>query len=54
MVSKRTKSKSLKLEKKEKKVRRKKNINSNFRGKEDLFFKKVRDGLIKFLETPFK
>ena len=54
MVSKGIKFKSLKLEKKEKKVRRKKNINSNFRGKEDLFFKKVRDGLLKFLESPFK
>tara|TARA_R100000458_G_scaffold49567_2_gene49227 strand:+ start:1840 stop:2145 length:306 start_codon:yes stop_codon:yes gene_type:complete len=34
--------------------RKKKNIPNNFRGKEDLFFKKVRDGLKKFLESPFK
>ena len=32
---------------------KKKNIPNNFRGKEDLFFKKVRDGLKKFLESPF-
>ena len=30
------------------------NKSGNFRGKEDLFFKKVRDGLKKFLESPFK
>ena len=33
---------------------KKKNIKGNFRGKEDLFFKKIRDGLKKFLESPFK
>tara|TARA_R100000700_G_C3051651_1_gene70694 strand:- start:344 stop:466 length:123 start_codon:yes stop_codon:yes gene_type:complete len=37
-----------------KKTTKKKNIPNNFRGKEDLFFKKVRDGLKKFLESPFK
>ena len=31
-----------------------KNIKGNFRGKEDTFWKKVRDGLIRFLESPFK
>ena len=39
-------------------VRRKKsdrrNIIGNFRGAEDIFMKKVRDGFIKFLESPFK
>ena len=54
MVSKGIKFKSIELEKTQKKVKRKNNINSNFRGKEDLFFKKIRDGLIKFLESPFK
>ena len=54
MVSKGIKFKSLELEKKKKKVSPKKNIIGNFRGKEDLFFKKVRDGLIKFLESPYK
>ena len=34
--------------------RKKKNIIGNFRGKEDRFWKKVRDGLKKFLESPFK
>ena len=33
---------------------RKKNIKGNFKGKEDIFFKKIRDGLKKFLESPFK
>ena len=33
---------------------RRKNINGNFRGAEDIFMKKVRDGFIKFLESPFK
>ena len=31
-----------------------KNIVGNFRGSEDIFFIKVRDGLRKFLESPFK
>ena len=39
-------------------VRRKsadrRNIAGNFRGSEDIFFIKVRDGLKKFLESPFK
>ena len=34
--------------------KKKKNIPNNFRGKEDLFFKKIRDGLKKFLASPFK
>ena len=33
---------------------RRKNIAGNFRGSEDIFFIKVRDGLRKFLESPFK
>tara|TARA_R100001082_G_C4283906_1_gene125131 strand:- start:443 stop:574 length:132 start_codon:yes stop_codon:yes gene_type:complete len=33
---------------------RRKNIVGNFRGKEDIFFKKVRDGLKRFLEPAFK
>ena len=37
-----------------KKITKKKNIQGNFRGKEDLFFKKIRDVLKKFLESPFK
>tara|TARA_R100001082_G_scaffold106772_1_gene79952 strand:- start:521 stop:640 length:120 start_codon:yes stop_codon:yes gene_type:complete len=36
------------------KKKTKKNIVGNFRGKEDTFWKKVKDGLIKFLESPFK
>jgi hypothetical protein len=31
-----------------------KNINGNFRGHEDRFFKAVRDGLIEFLRSPWK
>ena len=31
-----------------------KNIVGNFRGSEDIFFKKVRDGLLEFLKSPFK
>ena len=33
---------------------RRKNIVGNFRGVEDIFMTKVRDGFIKFLESPFK
>jgi len=33
---------------------RRKNIDGNFRGAEDIFMTKVRDGFIKFLESPFK
>lgn len=33
---------------------KKKNKPSNFRGSEDLFWKKVRDGFKKFLKSPFK
>ena len=33
---------------------RRKNKPNNFRGKEDIFFTKVRNGLKKFLESPFK
>tara|TARA_R110000824_G_scaffold218869_5_gene405604 strand:- start:7270 stop:7395 length:126 start_codon:yes stop_codon:yes gene_type:complete len=32
--------------------RKKKNISSNFRGKEDLFFTKIKNGLAKFLAPP--
>ena len=31
-----------------------KNIAGNFRGSEDIFFKKVRDGFIEFLRSPFR
>ena len=31
-----------------------KNIVGNFRGSEDIFWKKVRDGMKKFLEPAFK
>ncbi len=31
-----------------------KNKSNNFRGKEDIFFTKVKNGLKKFLESPFK
>ena len=33
---------------------RRKNIDGNFRGAEDIFFIKVSNGIKKFLETPFK
>jgi len=33
---------------------RRSNIVGNFRGKEDEFLTKVRNGMIKFLESPFK
>tara|TARA_Y100000741_G_scaffold361719_1_gene346186 strand:+ start:876 stop:1028 length:153 start_codon:yes stop_codon:yes gene_type:complete len=36
------------------KTTRRKNIVGNFRGKEDIFFTKVRDGFKKLLESPFK
>ena len=39
---------------KSKRTYRRKNIDGNFRGAEDVFMKKVRDGFIKFLESPFK
>ena len=39
---------------KSKRSYRRKNIDGNFRGAEDIFMKKVRDGFIKFLESPFK
>ena len=39
---------------KSKRTYRRKNIDGNFRGAEDIFMKKVRDGFIKFLESPFK
>jgi hypothetical protein len=37
-------------------MRRKKktNIPNNFRGKEDIFWKKIKDGLKHFLKSPFK
>ena len=37
-----------------KKNMKRKNIVGNFRGSEDIFFKKVRDGLLEFLKSPFK
>ncbi len=37
-----------------KRTYRRKNINGNFRGAEDIFMKKVRDGFIEFLKSPFK
>ena len=39
---------------KSKRTYRRKNIDGNFRGAEDIFMRKVRDGFIKFLESPFK
>ena len=39
---------------KTKRTYRKRNVVGNFRGSEDIFFRKVRDGFIKFLESPFK
>ena len=37
-----------------KKTTKRKNIVGNFRGSEDIFFKKVRDGLLEILKSPFK
>ena len=37
-----------------KKTTKRKNIVGNFRGSEDILFKKVRDGLLEFLKSPFK
>jgi len=39
---------------KSKRTYRRQNIVGNFRGSEDIFMTKVRDGFIKFLESPFK
>jgi len=39
---------------KTKRTYRRQNIVGNFRGSEDIFMTKVRDGFIKFLESPFK
>ena len=39
---------------KTKRTYRKRNVVGNFRGSEDIFFRKVRDGFIKFLESPVK
>ena len=39
---------------KTKRTYRERNVVGNFRGSEDIFFRKVRDGFIKFLESPFK
>ena len=36
------------------KYSKRKNIIGNFRGSEDIFWKKVRDGFKKLLESPFK
>jgi len=35
------------------KTKKRKNIPGNFRGSEDIFWKKVRDGLKEFLRSPF-
>ena len=32
----------------------KQNISGNFRGKEDRFFRAVRDGFLEFLKSPFE
>ena len=37
-----------------KKTTKRKNIVGNVRGSEAIFFKKVRDGLLEFLKSPFK
>ena len=39
---------------KTKRTYKRKNIDGNFRGSEDIFFRKVRDGLKEFLRSPFK
>jgi|TARA_X000001036_G_scaffold90799_1_gene83141 hypothetical protein len=39
---------------KKKVIKKKKNIVGNFRGIEDAFLTKVRNGMRKFLESPFK
>jgi hypothetical protein len=39
---------------KSKRTYRRKNIVGNFRGSEDIFMTKVRDGFIEFLKSPFK
>tara|TARA_Y100000310_G_scaffold84285_1_gene81113 strand:- start:43221 stop:43331 length:111 start_codon:yes stop_codon:yes gene_type:complete len=35
-------------------MKKKKNIIGNFRGKEDLFWKKVRNGFKNFLKSPWR
>ena len=42
------------IKSKTKRTYRRKIIVGNFRGSEDIFMTKVRDGFIKFLESPFK
>tara|TARA_B100001123_G_C14584107_1_gene739318 strand:+ start:373 stop:570 length:198 start_codon:yes stop_codon:yes gene_type:complete len=51
-----TRKKARKGERRASTDRRKKsgNIVGNFRGSEDIFWKKVRDGFKKLLESPFK
>ena len=39
---------------KTKRTYRRKNIVGNFRGAEDIFMKRVRDGFIQFLRSPFR
>ena len=39
---------------KTKRTYRKRNVVGNFRGSEDIFMKRVRDGFIEFLKSPFK
>ena len=48
------KEKKMPTRNKTKRRYRKKNIDGNFRGSEDIFFRKVRDGFIEFLKSPFK
>ena len=39
---------------KTKRTYRRRNIVGNFRGSEDIFMKRVRDGFIEFLRSPFR
>tara|TARA_Y100001972_G_C7574461_1_gene288304 strand:+ start:177 stop:338 length:162 start_codon:yes stop_codon:yes gene_type:complete len=50
----RVKENDMVARKAKKRTYRRKNINGNFRGAEDIFMKKVRDGFIEFLKSPFK
>ena len=42
------------IKSKTKRTYRRRNIVGNFRGSEDIFFNKVRDGFIEFLRSPFR
>ena len=50
----RVKENNMVVRKTRKRTYKRKNIDGNFRGSEDIFFRKVRDGLIEFLKSPFK